>query len=430
MKHSKMRRYLMLIAALAALRVTAQAQQKLTLKEAEEFALENHPQIKASQFRALAAGEVKKEVRSVYYPQLIGSMTGVVADDNSRITAGGLNNPIIYNRYADGLTMSQFITDFGRTSRLSESAQLHAKALEEDTAAAKADILLQVDRLYFSALRAQAVLGVAKETVQTRQLLVDQVTALADSKLKSTLDVSFAKVNLADAQLLLIKAQNDVQATFTQLSTALGYRDRQEFQLVDEPVPPPPAPEASPLAESALKNRPELSSLRLEEESAEAFARAEKDLRLPTVSSLFAAGVTPAHASNLTDHYAAAGVNINFPIFNGHLFSARRAEAELKAKAALESVRDEENKIVRDVRLALLNANTAFQRLELTAELLNHSTQALDLAQSRYNLGLGSIIELSQAQLNHTAAQIEQSSARYDYQILHATLEYEVGQMR
>jgi outer membrane protein len=79
------------------------------------------------------------------------------------------------------------------------------------------------------------------------------------------------------------------------------------------------------------------------------------------------------------------------------------------------------------VRLALLNTNTAYQRLELTAELLSQAAQALELAQARYNLGLGSIVELSQAQLNNTSAQIEQSSAKYEYQIQRAVLDYEIG---
>jgi len=405
----------------------AQTPQRLTLKEAENIALQNHPQVSSAQFAALAAGQVPTEVRSVYFPQIFGNMTGVVADHDSRITAGGLNNPIIYSRYADGVTLSQFITDFGRTARLTESTQLHARAQQQNVQATRAEVVLQVDRLYYSALRARAVLEVARQTVQARQLLVDQVTALANSKLKSALDVSFAKVNLSDAQLLFVKAENDVQASYAQLSTALGYREQREYQLVEEPLPAAPPGNEKALVTQALGERPDLSDLRLEQDSAAQFAKAEKDLWFPTVSSLWTAGVTPAHAANLSDHYAAGGVNVNFPIFNGHLFGARRAEANFKAQAAQEKVRSAENQIARDVRLALLNTNTAYQRLELTAELLSQAAQALELAQARYNLGLGSIVELSQAQLNNTAAQIEQSSAKYEYQMQRAVLDYEIG---
>ncbi len=416
-----------LAVVLAAATGAAQTPQKLTLKQAEAIALKNHPQIQAAQYRALAANETTTEVRSVYYPQFFGSMTGTEADHNSRVAAGVLNNPIIYSRYSDGLTMSQFITDFGRTARLSDSARLNAQAETQNVEATRADIVLQVDRLYYSALRAQAVLEVARQTVQARQLLVDQVTALANSKLKSLLDVSFAKVDLSDAQLLLVKSQNDVQAAYAQLAEALGGRNQQQFILVDEPMPSPPPGNENDLVRQALRDRPDLATLRLDRDSAGQYAKAEKDLWLPTVSSVMTAGVTPEHASNLTDHYEAAGINVNFPIFNGHLFGARRAEADFKAAAANQTVRDTENRIARDVRVALLNSNTAYQRVELTAELLREASQALELAQARYNLGLGSIVELSQAQLNNTSAQIEQSSAKYEYQIQRATLDYEIG---
>ena len=82
------------------------------------------------------------------------------------------------------------------------------------------------------------------------------------------------------------------------------------------------------------------------------------------------------------------------------------------------------------MRVAWLNANTALQRLGVTAELLQQATQALDLAQARYDLGLGSIVELSQAQLNKTSAEIVSTSAKYEYQIQRAVLDYQTGALR
>jgi outer membrane protein len=120
-------------------------------------------------------------------------------------------------------------------------------------------------------------------------------------------------------------------------------------------------------------------------------------------------------------------LNINIPIFNGHLFSARRAEADFKAQAEAENLRDLEERTVRNLRVAWLNAKTGSERLDLTRQLLDQANLALDLAQARYKLGLGSIVELSQAQLNQTRAQIEHASAKYDYQIQLSVLNYEVG---
>ncbi len=406
---------------------SAQSTRTLTLKEAEAIALSNHPRIRAAQLQATAARQVTTEVRSAYFPNLYDSMTGVGAQTNSRITAGGLNNPTILSRYGDGLTVSQLVTDLGRTARLEDSVRLRAQAQDADEKTTEAEVILEVDQPYYAALQAQSVLKVAEQTVEERQLVVDQVTALANSKLKSALDVSFANVNLEQAKLLLVKAQNDVEAAFAELSTAMGYRTQQQFQLVEQPLPPAPPADANALVAKALRDRPDVKSLGLNRDASVMFARAEKDLSLPTISTVATAGYTPVRDSTLRDRYSAVGINVNIPIFNGHLFSARRAEADLKAQAASENVRDLENRIARDVRIAWLNANTAYQRLDLTARLREQAQQALELAQARYNLGLSSIVELGQAQLNSTEAEIAQSSAKYEYMIQRAILNYQTG---
>jgi outer membrane protein len=113
-----------------------------------------------------------------------------------------------------------------------------------------------------------------------------------------------------------------------------------------------------------------------------------------------------------------------------HRFSARREEAELKARAADERIKDESLAVSRDLRVAWLNAQTAYDRVDLTRQLLAQAGQAMELAQARYDIGLSSIVELSQAQLAWTSAQISNVSAKYDYQIQRAALEYQMGNLR
>lgn len=129
----------------------------------------------------------------------------------------------------------------------------------------------------------------------------------------------------------------------------------------------------------------------------------------------------------LADRYAAAGFNVNIPIFNGHLYGALHTEATARARAEEQNLRDLQNRIVRDVQTAWLSANSAYQKLAVTDELLSEATQSLNLAQARYKLGLSSIIELSQAQLNLTQAQIEQAGAKYDYQARVSALNFAIG---
>ena len=413
--------------ALMAIPCAAQNSQSLSLADAEKIAIQNHPQIQAAGYLAVAAQARVTQARSAYYPQAVGSLTGVESETNSRISAGALNNPIIFDRYANGIAVSQLVTDFGRTHELVKSSSLHAQAQKENVVTSRADVLINVDRAYYSVLRAQAVLRVAEETVKNRQLVSDQITALEKNKLKSGLDVSFANVDLAEAQLLLIQAQNSVEGSYADLSAALGYSDEKTFTLAEEPAPPAPSPNVAELIAQALQNRPELVSRRLDVSSAQSYATAERDLWLPTISAVGVAGLAPVHEDLLGSRYAAAGFNVNIPLFNGHEFGALRAEANAEAKAQEQYLRDLQNGIVREVRKAWLESNAAFQRLSVTDQLLAQATQALDLAQQRYKLGLSSIIELSQAQLNMTQAEITQASAKYDYETAISALNYQIG---
>jgi outer membrane protein len=406
------------------------ASQSLTLQEAEKIAIQTHPQVQAATYLAAAAKAQVTEARSDYYPHAYGSATGVKSETNSRVAAGALNNPIIFSRFADGVTVEQLVTDFGRTHELVKSSNLHAKAQEENVTTSRADVLLQVDAAYYNCLKAQAVLHVAEETVKDRRLVSDQVTELEKNKLKSGLDVSFANVNLAQAQLLLVQAQNDLQASYAELSAALGFADQKTFQLAEQPLPPTPPSDLSVLIAEAMRNRPEIISQQLDLSSAQSYATAERDLWLPTISAVGTAGLTPFRVEELGSRYAAAGFNMNIPIFNGRQFNALHAEAQAQAGARQQYLRDLQNTVVREVHKAWLNANSGYQRLALTQQLLDQANQALDLAQQRYKLGLSSIIELSQAQLNATQAQISQASAKYDYAAQLSALNYQVGSLQ
>jgi outer membrane protein len=355
----------------------------------------------------------------------------VQAHDGGRVTAGFLNNPVLYTRAAGGVTVSQLITDFGRTQNLVASAGLRAKAQQSNAMATEQDVRLAVDAAFYRALAAQAVVNVAKKTVAFRQDNADLVGSLASAKLKSTLDQSFADVNLNQAKLLLLDAQNAEDAAFADLSTVMGYERQQSFVLTDDTkrALPAPAQDVDSLTALAMRSRPDLAALDDQFQAAERFRKAEHDLWRPTISALGAAGGAPVRADEITSSwYGAAGVNISVPVFNGGLNSSRAKEADYRADAAHEQVREMRNRIARDVRVSLLTAQSAYQRMSVTAALLAQANQALDLAQTRYKLGLSSIVELSQAELAQTSAEIGNTNARYDYQQSLAAIRYQTGQ--
>lgn len=422
------------IVYLAAQIVFGQTPQKLTLKEAEALAVKNHPQVLAAVNEILYANQQIVETRSAYYPTANLDFTGSVANHEARVGAGYLTDSRLFNRYGNGLSLSQLITDSGRTPNLTASARLGAQASNQNYQATRYNVLLAVNRAYYEVLRAQAVVKVAEETVAARQLLYEQVSALARNKLKSDLDASFADVNVAEARLLLLRAQDGLQGAYAELARALGTDQVVDYRLVEEPLPPSPPAKPDDLVTQAMSNRPELTSLRFSRDSAYKFADAEKDLSRPTVSLIGVGGYIP-YIAQLTSTpipslYGAAAVNVEIPVLNGRLFAARHEAALYRAVEADQNLRNEQEQIARDVRVAWAGSINAFQRIDVTAQFLRQASLALQLAQGRYDLGLSSIVELTQAQLNLTQAEIENLNAKYDYQSQYSVLQYSLGLLR
>jgi len=407
---------------------------QLSLTDAQALALKNHPQVLASQATYLQADQVTRATRSAYYPTLSGDVTGAQANLNSRLGAGVLNDPALFSHLGTGLSLSQLITDSGRTGNLVSQAKLQAQASQANYRATRYDVLLGVDQAYYEVLFAGQLVKVAQQTVATRQAVVDQVSELTRSKLKSEVDLSFAQVNLSDAKLMQLRAQDRLSSAYAALGQAVGSQQSVRYRLSDQPMPSEPPEDAEPLIAQAFQNRPELASLRLQKEADQKFVYAERDLNRPTVSLAAVGGALPYIQSgninaNVPSGYEAAAVNVHIPVFNGHLFSARRQAAEYQLSATEQRVRGLQDRIARDVRTSWERARTSFEAIGATQQLLTQANLALDLAQGRYNLGLSSIVELTQAQLGQTSAEVENLNAKYEYQEAYATLEYTLGQL-
>jgi len=403
---------------------------QLTRQEAERIALANNPRIQISQLIAKAQHQAVRERRADELPNLIGNLTAVAANQDSRLSSGYLMSSTLLEHAGMGVQLSQLITDFGRTPNLVASAKLQEKARLADAEASREDIVLATDQVFFSALEAQATLKVADETVSARQALTDQVGALTSSKLKSDLDLSFAQVNLSQAKLLQLDARNNLDAAMASLSAVLGYEKQMNFQLVEDTGSLPALPpDADALIDQAIQNRPDLQSLKFKEEATQKFSKAQHEQLLPTINALGVVGETPVGSSQyfIANWYGAVGGNVSIPIFNGFRFTAQASEAALQAQAASQQTRALREQVARDVRTAWLNANTALQRVTVTSELVKEANTALDLAKTRYDLGLSSIVELSQAELQQTGAAIDNANARSQYNFAIATINYQTG---
>ncbi len=402
----------------------------LTRAEAEQMAIKNNPRVSIGRLLALAQHQVVRETRSAELPTANGSITAMDANNASRISSGSLTASRLFEHAGAGGNFTQLITDFGKTSNLVASSKLTEKARNASALATTEDIVIAADQAFYNALEAQALLKVAQQNVDTRQTTQTQVNQMTQNNLKSTLDLSFANVNFSQAKLLQLDAQNNADSTMATLDAVLGLDRQVTYELTESGTPaPPPPPDADQLIQLALQQRPDLQALNYDQQAAVRFSQAQQDQKLPSISAAGTVGSVPIRPDQYytSNWWGGIGINMNVPIFNGFLFSAQAKEAAIRAQAASEQSRELRDQIVRDVRTSWLATNTAFQRLSVTAELLQQANLALTLAQTRYRLGLSSIVELSQAEFQQTDAAISNTNAQYQYRLTLATLNYQIG---
>jgi len=403
---------------------------QLTLSQAEQLAIRNNPHVTVQKLLALAQHQVTREARSGELPTASAAVTAVQAEEATRIGAGSLTSSRLLQHAGAGVNVTQLIYDFGHTHNLVLSRKLEEKSYDASAQASAEEIVLAADQAFYDALTAQAELDVAKQTVAARQTTESQVSQMTRNKLKSTLDLSFADVDLSQAKLLQLDAQNNADSAMANLDAVLGLDHQVTYRLVeDTAAPQPPPPAVDPLIRTALQQRPDLLALTYDTQSEQKFARAQWDQLLPSISAAGTAGTIPVHPGTYytKNWWGGVGGNINIPLFNGFLYTSEAKEATYRAQAVSENARDLRDRIVRDVRTSWLQANNSWQRMAVTAQLVQQANLAFNLAQTRYKLGLSSIVELSQAQLQQTSAQIQDTSARYQYRVALSTLNYEMG---
>jgi outer membrane protein len=400
----------------------------LTLAQAESIAMANQPRILAAQLRSRASAQRVREARAGLSPMVAFNATGVsVADTGTSTAAGAITTSSLSDRFAYGGNLVQMVTDFGRTNALVESERSLAEAQKDVETLTGAQIRLNVRRAYFQVMGAEAVLRAAREAQSNRHLISKQIGALADSQLRSTLDVNFAAVLESEAELAVVRAESAVQQQRSHLASSMGMSQPVRAVLTEEPLPAALPPDASTFLAQAFAQRADLKATIAWEDSAQRFAAAEKRLSYPTLNVIGTAGEIPYHDRTLHDDYAAIGFNLNIPVLNGGLFAARRNEAQLEARARTQDVSEAKLEVSEQVRDKWYQANEAFRSLDVSARLVAQSKEALRLAEARYQAGLGSIVELNEAQLSETSAEITAAGANYDYLTRRAELDYAAG---
>lgn len=402
----------------------------LSLEDAKNIAIENHPKIHSSDNNVKAARERITISRSAYMPQITGNAVRAYADNNTRLAAtNGLNNPLIIDRGSVGIGISQLITDFGRTSDLIDASKFEFKAEKANANLTRTSILLDVTRAYYNLLYAEALQKVAEDSFKARQKIFEQISLLRDVKMKSDLDVSIAKQVLSEGSLLKLKAQSVLGEAMATLSDTLGYGETKKFKLSSNIKITPPPSDLNSLVQSALKTNPELAVLINKKAASKKLTDANRKSKYPTISVLGYAGNTPIrnYSQNIDPNYAAAGVNISIPFFTGGRITAQEKESEYNTKTAGENLTAKKNQLMRDMKISFDAVQNTFKNIDLASQISKNANKTYDLTKARYEIGKSSIVDLSQAQLVKTQAEISSVNAIYEYLIQRSILEYRVG---
>lgn len=404
----------------------------LGLQHAIETALQSHPIVQEGNASLEASSARVDQVKSLYYPQVYANADGAAGAGriNPRFVtpAGAMLQPNL-SSYTAGLLASQRIYDFGYTNHLVESSQSGVRAQEQDVNARRALVIVNVQRTYLNSLKRHRLVRIAEETVRERGTIVNQIDTLYRQQLKSKLDLDLVRVELVNAESLLVRSRNDLKASFADLNRAMGIEGPEDYTLEDVVIEVKAQRGLNELIADSLAH-PEVKRAKEATAAAEARKRAMKSQYLPTVSAIASGGYFDTFDPNrnvTTGGWWAAGGLVSMPLFTGGLIENQVKEAAAQEAAAFAQTANIEQALTQQVTNAYLDTITFTQQIKLAEELVKTAQEALSLAKQRYKLGLGSVIEVTQSEVGLTAAQTKLAEAQYDYKIAEATLVYAAG---
>jgi outer membrane protein len=422
----------------------------LSLAEAIRTGLDRHPLLDRARYASLAAKALTKQTQGDLYPWLEASVAGsagamrIISADGKIVhdrgghgfDAGGALPHHNQNMLTGGLLLNQLITDFGHTAHRILASQASQAATEKEILTNKALVILNVQKAYLNCLLQQRLIGVAEETLKRRKAVRDQIQALYKRQLKAKLDLDLILVEVSNAELALIEANNGLLERFAALNHAVGISGASRYQLENIPVDTSPAGDLDALVEEAFKQRPELLGGRDRLQASDELVKAVKALHFGSLSAVGSFGMTKygdVHDNGIPpDGFPApfwgAGATGRLPIFTGFQITNKVKEAEHHRGASEQELQHLANEVVLQVVRAYLTRTTNAQQIDLERDRVAYADDALNLAQQRYRLGLSPIIEVVRAAEALFAAQSRLAQAQYIYKTSEAALAYATGQ--
>lgn len=392
----------------------------LTLQMCIDTALKNHPSIIAARGTVRQSESKIGQARAGYYPQLsLQSGYSRVGPPSSSLRS----DP--YNSYANSLNLNQTLFDFGKTSTSVDIQSLGKQSAEADVQDVTVSIIMAVKESYYSFLKARMSQTVATETVEQFRQHFDIAKTFFETGKSSKIDVTSAEVNLSNARIQLISAQNAQRIARANLNKSMGLLSVPEYGIQEAFYLEQAVMSLETALALAYKNRPDILSIRLKKNALEKSVDLNKKGYLPVLSGN--AGYGYAGDDTSINPSWNAGVTLNVPLFTG--FSTKYAV--LESLAGLDIARANEDllwqKIHLEVQSAWLNRKEAFERIEAGKTIVRQAEETLELARGRYATGVGSSIEITDAMIKLNNAKMTYINALSDFSVAQASLEKAIG---
>jgi outer membrane protein TolC len=409
---------------------------RLTLQQAIDIALKYHPRLAEAAAQTAAGRERIGEAQAGLGPQVYGITQYLRTTENGigntnyynpygilpRLSGTNHNLPAgdtsqswdTENNYGSGVSVSQFLFDFGRRRGLEAQRRYEVAGLQADQQTVELQLILEVSRRYFDLLRAQQLVRVYQQAIEQRRFHLHEATVKANAGLRPELDVYLTDAELQRAELHLVDAQNAVADGVAALDNALGLGDLSpQYRLVDVLTYSRIKDTAESLITTAFKLRPDAKSLIAEARAMGAEVRQDRSDYFPTVNAVggYSAMGTGTPAVNNFN----VGIVITWPIFNSFFTTHQIAEAQYRQKALQGRLEDLRQQIVLQVKTAFLDWQASVTRIRRAEKALAASRAELELSEKRYQAGLADIVELEDAQRNYTNDDAAYTNSVYSF---------------
>lgn len=407
----------------------------LTLEQVKAIALKYHPSLRSNQ-AAVEASRARIELAlAAYYPQVNLNVGYNASTSNFVAVSGTVFRAPSYNWtfldiFSIGPTATVTLYDFGRTANAVRVNRENAQATEQGLATARLTVLLNVKQAYFGVLQTQRIIQVAEDTVNQARQHLDQAQGFFQAGTRPKIDVTKAEVDMANAELALIQARTNLKVAQVTLNNAMGLKETLVFPIEDTlAVSPPPIP-LEEILSAALRQRPEILQLQAQQRAQEATVRLNRAGYYPILSGSAQYLLRSHHIDPELYWDWFLGTTLSVPIFSGFSTPAQVAEA----RATLRNLQAQEENLKLNIRLeaeqAFLGLQLADEQIRTTEKAVGHAKENFDLATGRYQVGVGSPLEVTDAEVQLANARANYITALYNYKVAEARIEKAMGLTR